>query len=92
MGARRRAYFVYVLLCDDGSYYTGYTNDVASRLRRHKEGRGARYTRIHKPEKLVLVEKFRTRSAAIRRESRIKALSHMEKDDLVSLRKDTKQQ
>ncbi|TLN14426.1 GIY-YIG nuclease family protein, partial [bacterium] len=33
-----------MLLCDDGSYYTGYTNDVPSRLERHRKGHGARYT------------------------------------------------
>jgi putative endonuclease len=81
---QRTSYYVYLLLCDDGSYYTGYTNNVASRLERHKKGHGARYTRMRKPRKVVYVEKFSTRVAAIRRERRIKALSHEEKHYLAS--------
>jgi putative endonuclease len=79
----KKTYYVYLLLCDDGSYYTGYTNNVASRLERHKKGRGARYTRMRRPKKVVHVEGFRTRIAAIRREHQIKALSHREKHELV---------
>jgi putative endonuclease len=79
-----KTHYVYLLLCDDGSYYTGYTNDVASRFERHKRGQGARYTRIHRPIKVVHVEEFETRKAATRREQQIKALSHEEKHELVT--------
>jgi putative endonuclease len=79
-----KTYFVYLLLCDDGSYYTGYTNNVTSRLEKHKTGRGARYTRMHKPKKVVYVEAFKTRRAATRREQQIKAFSHREKHELAS--------
>jgi putative endonuclease len=78
------SYYVYLLLCDDGSYYTGYTKNIASRLERHKEGRGARYTRMRKPKKIVYVEEFKTRRFAIRRERQIKALNHREKQKLAS--------
>ena len=81
----KESYFVYLLLCDDGSYYTGYTNNVALRFERHKKGYGARYTRLRRPQKVVYVEKFRTRGAAIRRELQIKSLSHEEKHELVSV-------
>jgi putative endonuclease len=84
LGAQPKSYYVYLLLCDDGSYYTGYTSNVASRLERHKIGSGARYTRMRKPKRVVYVEKFRTRLAAIRRERRIKALNHREKHNLAS--------
>lgn len=80
----REAYFVYLLLCDDGSYYTGYTNNVALRFERHKKGYGARYTRIRRPEKVVYVEEFKTRGAAIRRELQVKSLTHREKHELIS--------
>ena len=86
---RRKSYCVYLLLCDDGSYYTGYTNNVTSRLERHRKGRGARYTRMHRPKKVVYVEEFRTRRAAARREQQIKALSHREKHELASIRPQT---
>jgi len=81
----KKSYYVYLLLCDDGSYYTGYTNNVASRLERHKKGHGARYTRMRKPKRVVYVEEFRTRGDATKREQQIKALSHREKDELVSI-------
>jgi len=77
-------YFVYMLLCDDGSYYTGSTNNVALRFERHKKGYGARYTRIRRPKSVVYVQRFATRAAAIRREMQIKSLSHSEKKELVS--------
>ena len=80
----REAYFVYLLLCDDGSYYTGYTNNVALRFARHKKGYGARYTRLRRPRKVAYVEEFKTRRAAIKRELQIKSLSHKEKHRLVS--------
>jgi len=75
-------YYVYLLLCDDGSYYTGYTNNVPSRLRLHKRGRAARYTKMHRPNTVVHVERFRTRRAAMKRERQVKALSHNQKADL----------
>ncbi len=85
LGRGKQSYYVYLLLCDDGSYYTGYTNNVASRLERHKKGWGARYTRMRRPRSVVYVEEFRTRGAATTREHQIKTLSHREKHRLVSI-------
>jgi putative endonuclease len=81
------SYYVYLLLCDDGSYYTGYTSNVNSRLERHEKGHGARYTRMHRPMKLVHVEEFKTRRAAMRRECSIKALTHDQKYNLTKVTK-----
>jgi putative endonuclease len=50
----------------------------------HKSGRGARYTRMHGPEKVVYVEKFESRSEAMRRERQIKTLSHNKKRQLIA--------
>ncbi|RLI43929.1 GIY-YIG nuclease family protein [Candidatus Bathyarchaeota archaeon] len=77
-------YHVYILLCKDGSYYTGYTKDLESRLEQHMLGKGARYTRMHKPEKLVYLEAFATRREAMIRERQIKRLTHDEKLKLAS--------
>ena len=76
-------YYVYVLLCGNGSYYTGYAKDIEKRFKQHKRGNGARYTKMHRPEKLVYIAEFNTRREAIRREKRIKRLSHDEKQKLV---------
>jgi putative endonuclease len=76
-------YYVYVLLCDGGSFYTGYTRNVNSRLRLHMNGRGARYTRIHKPKRLVYAEEFSSRAEAMKRERRMKRMRHDEKSRLI---------
>ena len=77
-------YYVYILRCKDGSYYTGNAKDVERRFEMHRKGRGARYTRMHEPEKLVYVEEFGSRGEAMRRERQIKTLSHDKKQQLIS--------
>lgn len=79
-------YYVYILICKDGAFYTGYTRDVEARMKLHKLGRGAKYVRTHPPEKVVYLEKFDTRSDAMKREREIKRLSRKEKLKLTSLR------
>ena len=49
---------VYILLCDDGSLYTGSTNDISRRLAAHLSGRGAKYTRSRKPLELAYCEEL----------------------------------
>jgi len=71
----------------DGTFYTGYTKNVEERARLHVNGRGARYTKAHPPEKVVYVESFPSRSEAMRRERAIKKLSHEQKQDLIDLQK-----
>jgi len=78
------SYYVYILRCKDGSYYTGHAKDVKKRFEMHKKGRGARYTRMHEPEKLVYTEEFESRGEAMRRERRIKTLSHSKKQQLIN--------
>ncbi len=80
-------FYVYILLCSDGSFYTGYTKDLEARTKLHQNGNGARYTKIHRPEKLVYVEQFALRSEAMKRERAIKKLSHQQKLDLVDSQK-----
>src|SRR4030067_3233512 len=72
-------YYVYILLCENKSFYTGYTKSVKSRLRLHMNGKGARYTKMHRPHSLVYVEQLCSRSEAMKREKRIKKLSHKQK-------------
>ena len=82
-------YYVYMILCEDGSYYTGHTKNVIHRFKQHEKGLGAKYTRTHKPEKLVYTEKFSTRGYAIRRERAIKMMTHKKKQKLVHLHRST---
>ena len=81
------SYYVYILRCKDGSYYTGYTKDAEKRFEMHKNGRGARYTRMHEPETLVYKEQFESRSEAMRRERKIKTLNHNRKQQLINKKK-----
>ena len=77
-------YYVYILLCKDGSYYTGQAKNVEHRVEQHKKGQGARYTRMHKPAKIVYVEEFNSRSDAMKREREIKSFSHSKKQRLAN--------
>ncbi len=72
-------WFVYILLCRDGTLYTGATTDLNHRLARHNAGRGAKYTRGRRPVRLVYWEPCPDRPAAPRRERAIKALPRREK-------------
>jgi len=80
---KARPYYVYILLCEDGSYYTGYSSDPDQRLVEHMKGRGARYTRMHRPRSIVYLQRYRTRRAAMMRERRIKTLTHEAKRRLI---------
>lgn len=84
MRQRRRHYYVYILLCRGGSYYTGHAKNLKRRVEQHRRGQGARYTRMHQPEKIVYVEKVDTKRRAMKRELQIKALSHSEKQKLAT--------
>lgn len=75
-------WYIYILRCGDGSYYTGITNNIKKRLQAHEDGDGAKYTRGRAPFTLVYREKCRNRGAASRREAEIKKLSHSEKASL----------
>lgn len=77
-------FYVYILLCRDGSFYTGYTKNIDARTRRHASGKGARYTRMHKPKKVAYVELFDSRVKAMKREREIKKMTHQQKLDLIN--------
>ena len=76
-------FFAYIARCSDGSLYTGYTVDLAMREEVHNQGKGARYTRIRLPVKIVYSEEFASKSGAMKREWEIKGLSKKEKEELV---------
>jgi putative endonuclease len=66
-------WFVYVLVCNDKSLYTGIAIDPEKRFQKHAVGMGGKYTRSHKPMKIVYLEKLQTRSEALKREWEIKS-------------------
>jgi len=78
------AFFCYIVECADGTFYTGWTTDPARRLRQHAAGHGARYTRAHRPMRLVFVEPQPDRASAMRRELALKAMSRSRKLALIA--------
>lgn len=76
-------WFVYILRCGDASLYTGITTDLLERLLQHRMGKGAKYTRGRGPLRLIWWERVASKSAALKREYRIKALSAKEKQQFI---------
>lgn len=75
---------VYILRCNDGSLYTGITTDIEKRVAAHNAGKGAKYTRSHKPVELVYAEDCADHSDALKREIEIKTLTREEKLKLIN--------
>jgi len=86
MGVLQMSHYVYVLVCADDTFYTGYTTDPERRVAEHDAGEGAKYTRGRTPVELVHLESYGTRSEAMSREYEIKELSRAEKERLVGER------
>lgn len=81
---RTDGYYVYMLECADGSYYTGYTNDLEKRIKEHNNSkRGAKYLRGKLPVRLIYVKGYRYYKRAMNKERAIKRLTHKEKRELV---------
>ncbi len=76
--------YTYIVQCADGTFYTGWTNDLRKRISAHNSGKGAKYTRCRRPVRLVYVEQFATKSEAMQREYQIKQLSHSQKAVLLA--------
>jgi predicted GIY-YIG superfamily endonuclease len=74
---------VYILRCGDRSLYTGIARDVKARLVKHRQGKGAAYTRSHLPVRVVYREGPYDRSTALKREAAIKRLTRVQKQSLV---------
>ena len=65
-------YYLYILKTVDNTLYCGIARDVLARFEEHLSGKGAKYTRSHKPESLVYVDIFEDKSSASKEEYRIK--------------------
>ncbi|MDD5770271.1 MAG: GIY-YIG nuclease family protein [Candidatus Gracilibacteria bacterium] len=74
----------YILKCNDGTFYTGSTNNLEKRLLQHNNNKsGARYTKIRRPVELVYFEEFEILNEARIRENQIKKLSRKQKIELI---------
>ena len=78
-------WYVYVVKCSDGTFYTGVAKDVARRLDEHNSSKlGAKYTRARRPVELVFSEESASRSDACKREAVIKGLTRDQKIGLIN--------
>jgi len=77
------SWVVYILRCQDGTLYTGITNDLERRIAAHQRGTASRYTRSRRPVDLACHEPAGNRAEALKREAAIKRLSRKRKLDLI---------
>ena len=75
--------FVYILLCADGSYYTGSTKNINKIIQQHQNGHGANHTAKRLPISLVYLEEFTTIAEAFKREKQIQGWSRKKKEALI---------
>lgn len=73
------AFWVYILRCSDGSYYTGHTDNLEKRISEHQSGRIHAYTSTRLPVELVFEQDSRTREEALAAEQQIKGWSRKKK-------------
>lgn len=76
--------YMYILLCSDGSYYTGSTIDLELRLLQHQKGEGSNHTAKHLPVKLLYFEEYNNIVDAFYREKQIQGWSRKKKEALMN--------
>jgi predicted GIY-YIG superfamily endonuclease len=77
-------FWVYILRCSDGSYYTGHTDALEQRLAQHREGLGSDWTRSRRPVELVWCAHAPTREEALAFERRVKNWSRVKKEAMMA--------
>ncbi|NQT75268.1 MAG: GIY-YIG nuclease family protein [Candidatus Omnitrophica bacterium] len=82
---RKGRYYVYIVECRDGTYYTGYTPGIKKRIQLYNAGRGAKYTRDRRPVKLVWCKEYRYYKNALHAERNIKKLTRAQKEELIRI-------
>ena len=75
---------MYILLCSNGQYYTGSTNNVERRLAQHREGEGSNFTKKHLPVKLVYLEEYDSIEDAFFREKQVQGWRRKKKEALIN--------
>ena len=82
-------FYLYILQTFDNTLYCGIAKDVLARFELHKNKKGAKYTKIHKPKEIVYVDEFCDKSSALKEEYRIKkTLSREQKFDIINKNKE----
>jgi predicted GIY-YIG superfamily endonuclease len=76
-------FYVYILQCSDGSYYTGHTDNFDQRMVQHGDGTGSKYTSKRRPLKLLWATDCQTREEAWELEQRLHGWSRAKKEALM---------
>jgi putative endonuclease len=76
-------YFVYLIECSDGSYYTGITTNIERRFNEHKNKKGGHYTSSKEVIRVVYTEQYPDRSSALKREAQVKGWTRQKKLNLI---------
>lgn len=77
----KKNWFVYLLKCKDGSFYTGITNDISKRMKAHASGKGSKYVRSRGFEEVLFIKECESHSDALKKEYFIKQLKQKEKKE-----------
>lgn len=80
-----KPWYVYIVECSDGTFYTGISNDVGKRVDKHNKGKGASYTKVRTPVTLIYARLIGTMGEALKEERRIKKLSRAGKMKLIEI-------
>jgi len=80
---RKNIFFVYIVQCKNGTYYTGYTNNLKKRIELHNKGYGAKYLRGKLPVSLVYAKEYSYYKNALNAEREIKSYTREEKKELI---------
>ncbi len=76
-------FYIYILKCNNGSYYIGHTDNIENRISEHVSGKISGYTSSRLPVRVVYVEAFGTRDEAIIAERQIKGWSRKKKEAFI---------
>lgn len=76
-------YYTYMIRCKDNSIYTGMTKNIEERFNKHLTGSGAKYTKLHQPEKLEVAWRSKEKSLACKLEYQLKHLTKKQKEDII---------
>lgn len=81
-------FYTYIVTCSDGTFYTGYTNNLKKRIETHNKGKGSKYTRSRRPVQLSYYKAFKTKHDAMSWEAIIKnRMTHNQKKELIEKNK-----
>ena len=83
--AGKSKYWVYIVQCRDGTYYTGSTNNIEDRVKLHNRGHGAKYLRGKLPVKLVYAKEYRYYRNVLHAERNIKKMTREQKERLIKI-------